>query len=395
MRFSISGYTATSAAGVGLSELRQALAGRRSGLRENDLENCDLGTWIGRVEQINSTELPSEVAHLDGRNNRLAWLALQQDGLLDALVRCVEKFGTHRIGTIMGTSTSSIGRTEEAYRRLDESGRMPPEYRQPEVHNLHSPSILVAQLAGLSGPSMTISTACSSSAKVFSAAARWLQCGLVDAVLVGGADSLCLSTLYGFNSLELVSSEPCRPFDVNRRGINIGEAAGYAIITRFEAGSEATLALIGYGESSDAYHMSHPHPDGLGALAAVDAALARAGLAADEVEYINLHGTASRANDLVETRVLASRFGAETRASSTKGWTGHTLGAAGILEAVITLDAMQTGLIPGTLNCLTVDPDFEFPVQLENRHGRVKYAMSNSFGFGGNNAALVFEALRD
>jgi 3-oxoacyl-[acyl-carrier-protein] synthase-1 len=378
-----------------MSELRKAIAGRLSGLRENDFANCDLCTWIGRVGDIDSTELPGEFAHLDSRNNRLAWLALQQDGLLDALSSCIQTYGADRIGTVIGTSTSSIGRTEEAFRCLDQTGQMQQKYRQPEVHNVHSPSILVSRFAGLDGPAMSISTACSSSAKVFAAATRWIQCGLADAVLVGGADSLCLSTLYGFNSLELISPEPCRPFDVNRRGINIGEGAGYAIVTRFEATPEAALALIGYGESSDAYHMSHPHPEGLGALAAIDAALSRAGVAPDEVDYINLHGTASRVNDLVETRVLAGRFGTGTCASSTKGWTGHTLGAAGILEAVITLDAMTTGLIPGTLNCLAVDPEFEFPIQQENRHGHIKYAMSNSFGFGGNNAVLVFEALHD
>jgi 3-oxoacyl-[acyl-carrier-protein] synthase-1 len=395
MRFAISGYTATCAAGVGLSELRRSIAGRQSGLRENDFENCELNTWIGRVECIDSTELPKEFAHLDSRNNRLAWLALQQDGLLDALSNCIRTFGAHRIGTVIGTSTSSIGRTEEAFRCLDEAGQMQPKYRQPEVHHLHSPGILVSRVAGLEGPSMSIGTACSSSAKVFAAAARWISCGLADAVLVGGVDSLCLSTLYGFNSLELISPEPCRPFDVSRRGINIGEGAGYAIVTRFEAAPAAGLALIGYGESSDAYHMSHPHPEGLGALAAIDAALSRAGVAPEEVDYINLHGTASKANDLVEARVLAGRFSTGTCASSTKGWTGHTLGAAGILESVITLDAMTTGLIPGTLNCLAVDPEFEFPIQLENRHGHIKYAMSNSFGFGGNNATLVFEAVHD
>jgi 3-oxoacyl-[acyl-carrier-protein] synthase-1 len=395
MRFSISGYTATSAAGVGLSALRNAIATRQSGLRENDLEHCDLDTWIGRVEEIEGTELPGEFEHLDSRNNRLAWLALQQDSLLEGLGHYVDRFGAHRIGTVIGTSTSSIGRTEEAYRCLDEMGQMPPRYRQPEVHNLHSPGILVSRLAGLGGPAMSISTACSSSAKVFATAARWLECGLVDAVLVGGVDSLCLSTLYGFNSLELVSPEPCRPFDADRRGISIGEAAGYAIVTRHEADPGAKLTLLGYGESSDAYHMSHPHPEGRGAVAAIDSALSRAGLDARQIDYINLHGTASRANDMVEVRVLASRFPPGVRASSSKGWTGHTLGAAGILEAVITLDAMTTNLVPGTLNCVAVDPAFEFAIQQENTPGPLKYAMSNSFGFGGSNAALVFGVLDD
>jgi 3-oxoacyl-[acyl-carrier-protein] synthase-1 len=263
------------------------------------------------------------------------------------------------------------------------------------VHNFHSPGIFVSRVTGLEGPSLSISTACSSSAKVFATAARWIQCGVVDAALVGGVDSLCLSILYGFNSLELVSPDPCRPFDINRRGISIGEAAGYVILCRPEAAPEASLYLAGYGESSDAYHMSHPHPEGLGALAAIDAALSRAGLAADQVDYVNLHGTASRANDLVEARVLRSRFQDRTCASSTKGWTGHTLGAAGILEAIITLDAMNTELVPGTLNCDKVDPEFEFAIQQKNVTRQLRYAMSNSFGFGGNNAALLFGARHD
>jgi len=395
MRLSIPHFTATSAAGVGIVALREAIASRTSGLRPNDFEHCELDTWIGRVAEVEDTTLPEACAHLDSRNNRLAWLALQQDGLLEALARIVDSAGAPRVGTVIGTSTSSIGRTEEAYRCLDAGGRMTPPYRQPEVHNLHSPGLLVARIAGLEGPAMSISTACSSSAKVFASAARWIGCGIVDAVLVGGVDSLCLSTLYGFNSLELVSPEPCRPFDVNRRGISIGEAGGYAILCRPELAPEAQLALAGYGESSDAHHMSHPHPEGLGAIAAIDAALARAGLDAAGIDYVNLHGTASRANDLVETRVLASRFDERTCASSTKGWTGHTLGAAGILEAVITLDAMRSGLVPGTLNCEQVDPEFAFPIQQDNCPRQLHYAMSNSFGFGGNNAALVFEARHD
>jgi 3-oxoacyl-[acyl-carrier-protein] synthase-1 len=395
MRLSIAHYTATSAAGVGIGALRDAIASRTSGLRPNDLEHCGLDTWIGRVAAVDDTALPDGYAHLDSRNNRLAWLALQQDGLLEALARIVADAGAQRVGTVIGTSTSSIGRTEEAYRCLDHSGQMPPLYRQPEVHNFHSPGLFVSRIAGLEGPAMSISTACSSSAKVFASAARWIGCGIVDAVLVGGVDSLCLSTLYGFNSLELISPEPCRPFDVNRRGISIGEAGGYAILCRPELAPGAGLALAGYGESSDAHHMSHPHPEGLGAIAAIDAALSRAGLDAARIDYVNLHGTGSRANDLVETRVLARRFDERTCASSTKGWTGHTLGAAGILEAVITLDAMYTGLVPGTMNCDERDPEFSFPIQQDNRSRRLRCAMSNSFGFGGNNAALVFEARHD
>jgi 3-oxoacyl-[acyl-carrier-protein] synthase-1 len=383
-------YTSTSAAGTGMPALRAALADRVSGLRPNDFEDCDLATWIGRVPGLEDLPLPERLAHLESRNNRLAWLGLQQDGMFDAVRAAAERLGPERIGIVMGTSTSSIGFTEAGYRHLDENDRMPPAWQAPEVQNLHGPGLLVAAATGLQGPCLTISTACSSSAKVFATAARWMQCGLVDAVLVGGVDSLCLNTLYGFNSLQLLSPEPCRPSSADRQGINIGEAAGYALVGRPGVFDDADLALLGYGESSDAWHMSHPHPEGKGALASMDQALQRAGLAPDAIGYVNLHGTASKANDAVENVAIAQRFGASTRIGSTKGWTGHTLGAAGILEAVIALDALAGGRVPGTLNTDEVDPAFEFPVQLANFDAPLRYVMSNSFGFGGNNATLVF-----
>jgi 3-oxoacyl-[acyl-carrier-protein] synthase-1 len=393
MRLAISAFTATSAAGIGLRELEEAIRERRSGLRHNDLEGCALDTWIGRVEALDTAALPPRLEHLTSRNNLLAWLGLQQDGLPTALETLAAQIGAARIGVVMGTSTACIGRTEEAYCRLEPSGRMSADYRQPELHNLHSPGLFVAAATGLAGPAMTVSTACSSSAKVFATASRWIAHGLVDAVLVGGVDSLCFSILYGFNSLQLVSAMPCRPFDLRRDGISIGEAAGYALLTREELAPKARFALLGYGESSDAWHMSHPHPEGRGAVLAMERALERAELDAGDIDYINLHGTASAANDLVETLALAERFSECTRASSTKGWTGHALGTAGILEAIITLNAMQHDLIPGTLNCEQTDPAFRFPILKENLSQPIRYAMTNSFGFGGNNAALVFGRL--
>lgn len=390
MRLAISHYTATSAAGIGLPELRRSLAERRSGLRKNDFEGCDLDTWIGRVAGVENVELPERLIDLQSRNNQLAWLGLQQDDILGAIDSLSDNIGAHRIGVIMGTSTSSIGRTEESYARLDESGRMREDLRQPQVHNLHSPGAFVAAATGLKGPSLTISTACSSSAKVFATASRWIQHGIVDAALVGGVDSLCLSILYGFNSLELISGHPCKPFDRDRDGINIGEAAGYALLTKEDLSAGNSLALLGYGESSDAHHMSQPHPEGKGASIAMARSLQRAGITSDAVNYVNLHGTASKANDRVETYALAEQFTDSTLVSSTKGWTGHSLGAAGILEAVIALDTLNTGLIPGTLNRVIDDPEFRFPVLTDNVEKRVRYSMSNSFGFGGNNASLVF-----
>jgi len=389
MRLAITGYTATSALGCGVGFIRSSIEGNRSGLRRNDFPGCDLETWIGRVDAVEATNLPSHLDHLDSRNNRLTWLGLQQDGFLNSVYATIDRIGVDRIGLVMATSTSSIGRTEEAYAHMDDSGLLPAKYRQPEVHNLHSPGLFVAEVTGLTGPSLTISTACSSSAKVFATAARWINHGFVDAVLVGGIDSLCLSILYGFNSLELLSTSPCRPFDTLRDGISIGEAAGFALLVRKDLAPEAEFELLGYGESSDAYHMSHPHPEGKGAVLAMEQSLKRAGLPASSIGYINLHGTASKANDLVESYALSRLFPTQTLASSTKGWTGHTLGAAGILETVITLEAMKHGLLPGTLNCDQPDPEFQFPILTENTSKPINIAMMNSFGFGGNNASLI------
>jgi 3-oxoacyl-[acyl-carrier-protein] synthase-1 len=395
MQIVVKSYTATSALGYGIGSIQQSIASRKTGLRRNDLPNCDLDTWIGRVNSVESVELPAQLEYLHSRNNQLAWLGLQQDGMLTDIQQLIDQLGADRIGVVMATSTSSIGRTEEGYACLEASGLMPEAYRQPGVHNLHSPGIFVSKATGLHGPAMTISTACSSSAKVFATASRWINHGVVDAVLVGGVDSLCLSVLYGFNSLELLSPNPCRPFDISRDGISIGEAAGFAIVTKQTLAPAAQFALLGYGESSDAYHMSHPHPDGKGAIMAIGQALGRAGLESSAIDYVNLHGTASRANDLIETYALAEHFTTPTLASSTKGWTGHTLGAAGILEAVITLEIMRHGLIPGTLHCEQPDPEFRFPILTENTQKTVTTAMTNSFGFGGNNATLIFGRIND
>ena len=391
-------HTATSAVGAGLDAHRQAILSGTSGLRRNDFDGCLLDTWIGRVSGVEDAELPEAVAHFDSRNNRLAWLALQQDQFLDRLEGFKERLGAHRIGVILGTSTSSIGRTEEAYRNLTQDGQFAPEYRQAEVHHMHSPGLFVAAVTGITGPALTVSTACSSSAKVFSTAQRWIRQGIIDAALVGGVDSLCLNTLYGFNSLQLVSADPCRPFDRRRNGINLGEAGAYAFVVRPDITGGSRFRLLGTGESSDAYHMSHPHPEGRGAVLSMQRALEMAGLQAAQIDYVNLHGTGTQANDGIEALAIAQVLGGDAqssrsngvRVSSTKGWTGHTLGAAGMIESVITLEAMQLGVAPGTLNCESVDETLDYPVLQSNEPGEIRVALSNSFGFGGSNATLAF-----
>ena len=387
----ITAYTTTTAAGPGKAALLAAMQSGASALRPNDFGPSPLATYIGRVAGVESTALPKPLAAWDCRNNRLAWLGLAGDDFIDAAHAARERYGPARVALVLGTSTSSIGATEDAYRALDAEGRFPAGNRNPRVHTPHSLADFVQEALALEGPCVTVSTACSSSAKVFAAAERMLRLGLVDAAIVGGVDTLCGSVLFGFNALQLVSPGPCRPFDAERDGISIGEAAGFALLERADdTGGHDGLALLGYGESSDAHHMSTPHPDGLGAERALDEALARAGVDASEIDHINLHGTASTKNDEVEAALVARRFPARTHASSTKGFTGHTLGAAGIVEAAASLLAIERGFLPGTVNTGTLDAACGPQIRIASARAEVGLALSNSFGFGGNNCVLVF-----
>ena len=383
----VSAYTTVSAAGIGRAALLQSIRARRSGLRPNDFTAEPLSTWLGRVPGLEEAALPAAHAEWECRNNRLAWLGLQTDAFLSKAREAAERYGAARVAVIMGTSTSSIGATEEAYRELTPAGEFPPRLRRPVVHSPHSLGGFVQRALGLHGVSVTLATACSSSAKVFAQAERLLRLGLADAAVVGGVDTLCGSVLYGFNSLDLVSPDPCMPFDPGRRGISIGEGAGFALLER---GAGPGHRLLGYGESSDAHHMSSPRPDGLAAKMAIRTALERGGIEAAQVGYLNLHGTASQKNDEIEARIVADMFPAATRASSTKGWTGHTLGAAGVTEAVITLLALETGVIPGTLNTRSLDACCGPQLRLDNEDGDLSFAASLSFGFGGSNCVLLF-----
>ena len=383
----VTAYTVCTAAGIGRAATLTALDQRLSGLTRNDFGPSPLATWIGRVPGLEQCALPAQWAEWECRNNRLAWCGLVADDFADAVAAARERYGAERIAVVIGTSTASIGASEDAYRRLDPDGRYPADLRRPIVHTPHSLGDFVQHALALRGIALTVATACSSSAKVFGQAERLIRVGLADAAVVGGVDTLCGSTLFGFNSLELIASERCRPFDVARHGINIGEAAGFALLER-EA--EAGAWLLGYGESSDAHHMSAPHPEGVGARRAVQDALESAQLTPASIDYINLHGTASLKNDEVEARLVADLFPSRTFASSTKGWTGHTLGAAGIVEAAISLIALDNGLLPGTLNTEQLDPACGPQIRRENEQRRVQRALSFSFGFGGSNCVLAF-----
>ncbi len=393
LALTVQAFTATTAAGSGSGRLWDAVFNARSHLRVNDFTPTPVAAWIGRVPGLETAALPEQFAEWECRNNRLAWLALNEDGFIDAARTAIEHFGSRRVAVIMGTSTGSVGATEEGYARLTGAGSFPRDLLRPIVHTAHSLGDFVQHALGTSGPCVTVNTACSSSAKVFAQAERLIRMGVVDAAVVGGVDTLCGSVMYGFNSLQLLSPEPCRPFAADRNGISLGEAGGFALLSPAPAATEdkeAALSLTGWGESSDAYHMSSPQPDGLGAERAMLQALFNAGLSANAIDYINGHGTASLKNDEVEAAVVARNFPVTTRMSSTKGITGHALGAAGIVEAVISLLALQHDWIPGNVGTSIVDPLAAAHLALRGEANPMGHVLSNNFGFGGNNCALIF-----
>ncbi len=377
--------------GLGASATLDALRSRRSGLIPCAFEDVDLEAYIAKVEMLDSYRVRSDLSAYDCRNNRLAQLCLEQDGFVAAVEAARKKYGAARIGVFLGTSTSGILQTELAYRHLDpQIGALPSDFHYAETQNSYSLADFVTRYLGLSGPSFVVSSACSSSAKVFANAMRMMAAGVCDAAVVGGVDSLCLSTLYGFNSLGLVSRFPCRPYDAERDGISVGEGAGFVLIERVASDTSSTaMMLLGVGESSDAYHMSTPHPEGLGAKLAMQRALDSAGLKASDIDYINLHGTATKSNDASEGKAVAEVFGSSVPCSSTKGWTGHMLGAAGITEAIIAMLAVEHGFIPGSMHTQRLDPAMEIDYRIENGEGNIRCALSNSFGFGGSNCSLV------
>jgi 3-oxoacyl-[acyl-carrier-protein] synthase-1 len=385
-------FTATSCMGRGVAATLAALVEQRSGLKRCDFETAEIDTYIGEVQGVDAQRLPAELRIFDCRNNRLAELGVQQDGFFDALQAAAARWGRRRIGVFIGTSTAGIMQTELAYRARDAvSGALPAGFVYGTTHNSFSVADYLRQRCRLEGPAVAVSSACASSAKVFGSARRMMDAGLIDAALVGGTDSLCLTTLYGFHSLQLSSPSPCRPFDAARDGISIGEAAAFALLERVPENLDSdSVLLYGAGESSDAYHMSAPHPEGLGAKRAMQAALAAAAIEPGDIDYINLHGTGTPSNDRSESQAVTSIFGPTTPCSSTKGATGHTLGAAGALEAVISALAIQNGLMPGGVHTARVDPTLTAHYIKENRRAQVRRVLSNSFGFGGTNCSLIF-----
>ena len=384
----ITAYGLISALGEGVDASAEALlAWQQSGVSPLDRHRAPLldgrQTPVGWVEGELPT-IPAALAPYASRNNQLLLAALAQ--IRHALGEALATFGPARVGLVLGTSTAGIGEAELAVAaaRRGEAVPLVFDYRQQE---LGSPSEFLARHLGLEGPAYTLSTACSSSARAFISGQRMLAAGLVDAVLVGGADSLCGLTLNGFDSLESLSGTLCQPFDNDRQGINIGEGAALFLLSR----QPAPIALLGAGESSDAWHISAPHPDGVGAEAAMGMALAQAGLTPEQVGYINLHGTATRLNDAMESQAVYRLFGDRVPCSSTKPLTGHVLGAAGAIEAALACLLLERALPLPPQRVMTGDPALA-PIRLVS--GTTPLAtpriLSNSFAFGGNNVSLLF-----
>lgn len=349
--------------------------------------------WLGIEATVGALSsplppLPAALAAYDTRQTRIAGLALAE--LRGPLARACARWGADRIAVVLGTSTGGIGASEGAYAHAHaHAGALPPGFTVETSHALDAILHVVRELGGLRGPAVVLSTACSSSAKVFGSAQRLLQLGVCDAALVGGVDSLCALTIRGFAGLEVLSDRPCRPFSRERAGINIGEGAALLLLER---SGEGPARLLAVGESSDAYHMTSPHPEGLGARLAMERALALAGVPAAAVDQINAHGTGTRQNDAMESAAIRAVFGPGVPVVATKGYTGHMLGAAGATEVAFVVDAIAGAYLPAGVGADPVDASLGVDVVTARRERPTRAAISNSFAFGGSNVSVLVGA---
>jgi 3-oxoacyl-[acyl-carrier-protein] synthase-1 len=372
---------------------RRLLDAAEGGLTVSDACSPGRPLPLGRVDAA----LPA-LDHLPlvlrSRNNQLALAALAR--IRPSVDAAIARYGAGRVGVVVGTSTSGVAATEAALAARLQTGALPDGFHYGQ-QEMGSPAALLARELAIGGPAYVHSSACSSSAKALASAARLIRMGLCDAVVTGGVDTLCGFTVAGFSALESVSAARCNPLSAARNGINLGEGAALFVMSR----EPAAVALCGWGESSDGHHMSAPDPAGGGARLAMREALRRAGIEPADVDYINLHGTATVQNDAMESRAVADLFGLDVAVSSTKPFTGHTLGAAGAVEAAFCWLAMQddnpAGKLPPHLWDGAQDP--ALPALNVARPGArlgrpLRWALSNSFAFGGSNATLVFGRTR-
>ena len=382
--YPVTAFSAINALGTTTRGVIEALAAGRSGLRPCSLD-LPFETFAGELPAP-PPPLPATLVAFDSRTARLAVAGL--DEMRPALGRAIARHGASRVGLVIGTTTAGLDRTEGAYAILERTGQLPADYDFHRQHSFGGLLEAVRRAAGTSGPALVVSTACSASAKALASARRLIASDVVDAVLVGGVDGLCATTLHGFHSLEILSTTACRPFSAERTGITIGEGAAYLLVERT---GEARAHLLGVGESSDAYHMTAPHPEGEGALAAMREALARADLRPADVDHINAHSPGTRLNDLSEGKAVATLFGAHgVPVASTKGYTGHLLGAAGATEAVFAIVCLEQGWIPRSLGADPADETLGLDIVTARRSRPLRRVLSNSFAFGGSNVSLLF-----
>lgn len=373
-------------AGNALGESTTAVVGAllagRSGLRRSGADPL-LETVLG--EFPSPLDPPDEPQRqYDTRLVRMALQVLRE--IEPDVARAVSRWGAGRVAVVLGTSTGGIRESEQAYAAWAASGALPPGFSLVKRHSFNGVLAAVRGRTGVAGPGYVVATACSSSAEAIAAGRRMLLAGVADAVLCGGVDTLCLTTLRGFRSLEAISPGGCRPFSAGRDGLSLGEGAAFLLLERE---GDGPAWLLGAGESSDAHHMSHPHPEGLGARLAMQAALDQAGIAPDGVDHVNAHGTGTPANDRVEGAAIHAVLGGTVPVVSTKGYTGHLLGAAGATEAVLSIACLEHGVVPASLGAEPVDPAVPVAVATRAIRRRLRTVLSNSFAFGGANVSLL------
>lgn len=382
----ITDYSLCTPIGLTRDSVSEALAAGRSGLVAPSVE-VPFETLAGVVSEPLG-ELPSELSQWDSRPARMG--AHLVAGIAPSLARARERWGSKRIGVLLGTSTAGARATEIAYRHFIDTGALPQGYDFHRQHGYGAIVDVIKKLAGASGPGWVISTTCTSSAKPLASALRLVATGCLDAAIVGGIDTLCAITLTGFHSLDALSNERCRPFSEERKGINIGEGGALLLVERT---GDARVLLEGVGESSDAYHISAPHPQGEGAESAMRRALAQAGCSAEQVDAVNAHGTGTRLNDIAEGQALQRVVGSDTPIVSTKGFGGHALGGAGAIEACFSMLTLEQGLLPPSLGAEPLDSRLQLNISTEARPGQYRRILSNSFAFGGNNISVLLRAV--
>ncbi len=381
----VTGYSVLSALGGSRAEHLAALAAGRTGLGPSPLP-LSFQTAVGAVHTT-LPELPGELSRWSTRIARMVAHLLAE--IEEPLRVARSRWRPERIGILLGTSTAGADATERAYRSFIADGTFPDRYDFLRQHTFGAVLHVVSALTGAKGPAWVVSTACTSSAKPLASAWRLIAAGVIDAAIVGGVDTLCTMTLTGFESLQALDRVPCRPFSKDRNGVSIGEGGALALVERR---GDARVLIEAIGETSDSYHISAPHPEGAGAAAAMREALAFAGRRPEDIDHVNAHGTGTRLNDTAEAKAIRTVFAEPPPVVSTKGFTGHTLGAAGAIEFAFAAFAIEEGFLPPSLHAAPLDPEIQLPVALTTTRGRFRRVLSNSFAFGGNNVSVLVGA---